>query len=74
MEEKVIKIISDLMEIDESEIKLESNLSSDLNMESLDLVDLIVEFENEFDVEIKDQDIKNIQTVQDIVDYINENK
>ena len=47
-----------------------TNLVKDLELESLDLVDLVAAFEDEFKVEILDKDIKNLQTVEDIVNYI----
>jgi acyl carrier protein len=71
--ESVKKIIADTLEIDVKEVKAESNLIADLGMESLDLVDLVVAFEEKYKVSIDDKDVKKLQTVQDIVTYI-ENK
>ena len=71
--DEVSKIIADTLEIDVKEVKAESNLIADLGMESLDLVDLVVAFEEKYKVQIDDKDVKKLQTVQDIVDYI-ENK
>lgn len=70
IKDRVINLIADTLEIDTSEINEESNLVSDLEIESLDLVSLVVAFENEFDIEIADNDIKNLQTVKDIIEYI----
>lgn len=70
---EVSKIIADTLEIDVKEVKAESNLIADLGMESLDLVDLVVAFEEKYKVQIDDKDVKKLQTVQDIVTYI-ENK
>lgn len=70
MEERVIKIISDVCEIDKKDIKLNSNLVNDLELESLDVVDLVVAFEKEFNIKINDKDIKQFQTVEDIVKYL----
>lgn len=67
--DRVVAIIAESMELEPSTIKMNSNLMSDLELESLDLVDLVVAFEKEFGIEIADQDIKNIQTVGDIVKY-----
>ena len=67
---KVINIISTTCEIDKKDIKENSNLLTDLELESLDVVDLIVAFEKEFNLEIKDQDIKGFQTVGDIANYL----
>ena len=70
MEEKVINIISSVCEIDKKDIKLDSNLINDLELESLDVVDLVVAFEEEFNIKIDDKDIKQFQTVEDIVKYL----
>ena len=70
MEEKVINIISSVCEIDKKDIKLDSNLVNDLELESLDVVDLVVAFEKEFNIKIEDKDIKQFQTVEDIVKYL----
>ena len=70
MEERVINIISSVCEIDKKDIKLDSNLVNDLELESLDAVDLVVAFEKEFNIKIDDKDIKQFQTVEDIVKYL----
>lgn len=70
MEERVINIISSVCEIDKKDIKLDSNLVNDLELESLDVVDLVVAFEKEFSIKIDDKDIKQFQTVEDIVKYL----
>ncbi|MBR2711903.1 MAG: acyl carrier protein [Bacilli bacterium] len=70
MEERVINIISSVCEIDKKDIKLDSNLVNDLELESLDVVDLVVAFEKEFNIKIDDKDIKQFQTVEDIVKYL----
>lgn len=72
MEKEIKKIISETMEISIKDIDINSNLSRDLEMESLDIIDLIVEVENKYNIEIKDKHIKNIQTVRDLIDYIDE--
>ena len=68
--EEVIDTIANVTEIDKNIIKEDSNLIKDLEIDSLDLVDLVVEFENKYNFQIPDQDVKEIQTVKDIVDYI----
>ena len=70
MNEKVKNLISRTLDIPESKINDKTNLVKDLELESLDLVDLVVAFEEEFGIEILDKDIKNLQTVEDIVNYI----
>ena len=71
--ESVKKIIAETLELDVKDIKEDSNLIADLGMESLDLVDLVVAFEDKYNVTIEDKDVKTLQTVKDIVTYI-ENK
>jgi len=70
---EVSKIIAEKLEVNIKEVKEDSNLIADLGMESLDLVDLVVAFEEKYKVSIDDKDFKKLQTVKDIVDYI-ENK
>ena len=73
MKEEVIDLIADVLEMDKNEIDENTNLINDLGLESLDLVDLVAAFEKKYDVEILDKDIKNLQTVNDIIKYL-ENK
>jgi acyl carrier protein len=68
--EEVKGIIVDVLEVDGDVLTESTNLVSDLDAESLDLVDLVVAFEEKYKVKILDKDIKNLQTVKDIVDYI----
>ena len=70
MEKEVIELISDTLEIDKKKINKDTNLLKDLDVESLDLVDLVTAFEDKYGVEIADKDIKDLQTVGDIVGYI----
>ena len=70
MEKEVIELISDTLEIDKKIINKDTNLLKDLDVESLDLVDLVTAFEDKYGVEIADKDIKDLQTVGDIVGYI----
>lgn len=70
MENKVINLIAETLDIDKSKISIDTNLVEDLDVESLDLVDLVGAFEEKFGVEIQDKDIKGLQTVDDIVKYI----
>jgi len=72
--DKAIELIATSLEVDKSNISENTNLTTDLDFESLDLVDLIVSFEDEYGIEIPDKDIKTLQTVKDIVDYIVEHK
>lgn len=70
--EKIRKIISEQLEIDEEEISLESSFQDDLNADSLDVVELIMSIEDEFGIEIPDEDAEKITTVEDAVGYIQE--
>lgn len=73
IKEKVISLIADTLEIDKNSINEKSNLVSDLDVESLDLVNLVVAFEDEYNLEIPDNEIKNLQTVEDIINFIEKN-
>ena len=70
----VKKIIAETLEVDVKEVKEDSNLIADLGMESLDLVDLVVAFEEKYEITIDDKDFKKLQTVKDIVTYIEKKK
>jgi len=70
IEKKVIDIISEQMGADKNEIKRETSFINDLNADSLDTVELVMEFEDEFDMSIPDEEAEKIQTVGAAVDYI----
>jgi len=70
IENKVIEIISEQMGVDRSEISRETSFINDLNADSLDTVELVMEFEDEFDMSIPDEEAEKIQTVGAAVDYI----
>ena len=70
MKEEVIKIIASVAEVPEESINLNTNLIADLDLESLDLVTLVSEIENKYELEIPDKEIKKIQTVEDIVNFL----
>ena len=70
VKEEVIDIIVKTLEVDKKDIKDNTNLAADLDVESLDLVDLVVAFEEKYGFEIPDNEIKNLQTVNDIVKFI----
>ncbi len=72
MYKKVIDILSNFVEVDVDAIKEDSTLRNDLGLSSLDVVNIVVAFEDEFDIEIPDRDIVNLVTVGDISNYINE--
>jgi acyl carrier protein len=70
--EQVKEIIIDLLNVDESKITPEAKFREDLEADSLDLVELIMAFEDKFGGEISDEDAQNISTVGDVVKYIND--
>jgi len=70
--ERVKNIIVDQLDVDESQVTLESSFADDLDADSLDVVELVMELEDEFDMEIADEEAEKIATVGDAVDYINE--
>jgi len=70
IENKVIEIISEQMGADKSEITRETSFINDLNADSLDTVELVMEFEDEFDMTIPDEEAEKIQTVGAAIDYI----
>jgi len=69
--EQVKDIIVDLLNVDESKVTLEARFREDLEADSLDLVELIMAFEDKFGGEISDEDAQNITTVGEVVKYIN---
>ena len=73
MQKEIIELIASVLELDKKDINENTNLLVDLEIESLDLVDLISAFEEKYQLEIPDQDIKNFQTVGDIIKYIEQN-
>lgn len=72
VQSKVRAIIVDKLGVDESEVVAEANFTNDLGADSLDTVELIMEFEKEFDISIPDEDAENIATVGDAVKYLEE--
>ena len=70
IQDKVIDIISEQMGVDKGEVSRETSFINDLNADSLDTVELVMEFEDEFDMSIPDEEAEKIQTVGAAVDYI----
>ena len=71
---KVISIIVDKLGVDEGEVTNEASFTNDLGADSLDTVELIMEFEKEFNIAIPDEQAENIQTVGEAIKYIEEHK
>jgi acyl carrier protein len=72
VEDKVKKIIAEKLGVDLSEIVPEASFVDDLGADSLDLVELIMSMEEEFDTDISDEDAEKIQTVQDAINFVKE--
>jgi len=70
--EKVIDIVAEELAVDRDEVTEDSSFIEDLGADSLDVVELVMAFEEEFDVEIPDEDAEDIRTVDDAVSYLEE--
>ena len=70
IESKVIDIVAEQMGVDKSEINPNTHFINDLNADSLDTVELVMEFEDEFETSIPDEEAEKIQTVGQAIDYI----
>lgn len=68
--EKVRDIIVEQLDADENDVTMDASIIDDLGADSLDVVDLVMSIEEEFDVEIPDEEVENIKTVGDIVKFI----
>jgi len=68
--EKVVNVLSDKLGVEENSIAESSSLTDDLGADSLDLVDLVMELEEQFGVKIDDSELEKLSTVKDVVDYI----
>ncbi len=72
LKSKVTEIIVKKLGVEESQVSEDANFTKDLGADSLDTVELIMEFEKEFDITIEDNDAEKIQTVGDVVKFLNE--
>jgi acyl carrier protein len=72
VDERVKKIISEQLGVEEPEVVLEASFVDDLGADSLDTVELVMAFEEEFGIEIQDEDAEKILTVKNAIDYIKE--
>ena len=70
MLEKMKEIIAEQLSVDESEIELTSNFKEDLGADSLDLFELVMALEEEYDVEIPSEELETIATVEDVIEYL----
>jgi len=70
MEQKIVKLIAEKLNKKVEEVKMESRLVEDLGADSLDVVELVMSFEDEFGIALPDEDVAKLKTIKDIVDYI----
>ena len=68
--EKVREILCDQLDVEEEQVTLDASITDDLGADSLDVVDLVMSIEEEFDLEFPDEEVENIKTVGDIVKYM----
>ena len=68
--DKLKELVVDQLGVEEDEVTMEASMQDDLGADSLDLVDLVMSVEEEFGVKVADEDLENIKTVGDIVNYI----
>ncbi|MBQ8202788.1 MAG: acyl carrier protein [Clostridia bacterium] len=71
--EKIAQILAEQLDADVESITLETKIAEDLGADSLDVVELLMSIEDEFDVEVPDEEIENVKTVGDVVEYIQAN-
>ena len=74
IEEKVVLIVAEQMGIDKSDIEKDTEFNRDLNTDSLDMVELIMEFEDAFEMNIPDEELEGIKSVGQVIDYLAENQ
>ena len=70
MEERVIKLVSEATKVDMSKINAATSFVDDLNLDSLDIVELMMKMEDEFNVEIPEEEAEGLKTVKDVVSYL----
>lgn len=71
--DKIKAILIDQLDVDEDAVTMEASITDDLGADSLDIADIVMSIEEEFDVEVPDDQLQNIKVVGDIVKYIEEN-
>jgi len=72
--EKVREILCQQLDVEEDKVTMESEIIKDLGADSLDLVDLVMTLEDEFDMEVPEGDVESIKSVGDLVKYVEANK
>ncbi|MDY0189664.1 MAG: acyl carrier protein [Desulfuromonas sp.] len=73
IEERVKKIVAEQLGVEDEQVTAEASFMDDLGADSLDTVELVMALEEEFDIEISDEDAEKIQTVKDAVEYVSSN-
>lgn len=73
IQEKVIKIVSEATKVEAANIKAETNFVDDLNLDSLDMVEMMMKMEEEFSVEIPEDKTEDLKTINDVTKYLEEN-
>lgn len=71
--ERIRELLAEQLDIDEEKITMDSNILEDFEADSLDVVDMVMSLEDEFGVEIPDEEIENLHTVDDVVRYVEDN-
>lgn len=71
IQEKVIKIVSEATKVDPTNIKAETNFIDDLNLDSLDMVEMMMKMEEEFGVEIPEDKTEDLKTINDVTNFLN---
>jgi acyl carrier protein len=71
--DKIKEIFADQLDVDAETLTLDTDMAKDLNADSLDVVEILMSIEDEFGVEIPDEEIENIKTIGDLVEYIENN-
>lgn len=72
--EKIKEMLADQLDASVGDMSMDTDIANDLGADSLDVVELLMSIEDEFEVEIPDEEIENIKTIGDLVKYIEENK
>ncbi len=71
--ERIRAVLAEQLDIEEDKITMDSNIMEDFEADSLDIVDMVMSLEDEFGVEIPDEEVENLRTVGDVVRYVEEN-
>ena len=70
MEDRIIQLVSEATKTDAAKISAQTSFVDDLNLDSLDMVELMMKMEDEFDIEIPENETEGLKTVQDVVNYL----